>query len=104
MYTVSETGIFQRYADEIWAEDERLGFIHWIAQNPFAGDVIPGAQGIRKVRWKSSGRGKRGGARVIYYNMLDDGHIWLLIVYTKAKFDNLDNATLLKLKEAMKDG
>jgi hypothetical protein len=48
--------------------------------------------------------GKRGGARVIYYNRLDDGLIWLLIAYTKAKFDNLPTAFLNALKEAIKDG
>ncbi|WP_223302654.1 hypothetical protein [Halotalea alkalilenta] len=48
--------------------------------------------------------GKRGGARVIYYNTLDDGTIWLLIVYTKAKFDNLPAALLNQLKEEIEHG
>lgn len=43
--------------------------------------------------------GKRGGARVIYYNVLDDGQIWLLIAYTKSKFDNLPVAFLRALRE-----
>jgi hypothetical protein len=66
--TVAETAIFQRYAANIWNEDELNEFITWIAANPTAGDVIPGSGGCRKVRWASSGRGKRGGARVIYFN------------------------------------
>jgi hypothetical protein len=72
-----------------------------LAQNPLAGDVIQGAGGLRKVRWSRSGMGKRGGARVIYYNLLEDGCIWLLIVYTKAKFDSLPTEFLVKLKEAI---
>ena len=44
--------------------------------------------------------GKRGGARVVYYNILDDGEIWLLIVYSKAKFDNLPTAFRKQLKAA----
>lgn len=48
--------------------------------------------------------GKRGGARVIYYNTLDEGLIWLLIVYTKAKFDNLPTALLNQLKEEIDHG
>ncbi|WP_081729307.1 helix-turn-helix domain-containing protein [Pseudomonas sp. QTF5] len=48
-----------------------------------------GSGGLRKVRWSRSGMGKRGGTRVIYYNTLSEGSIWLLIAYTKTKFDNL---------------
>lgn len=104
MYTVIETPTFQRYANEIWQDDERQAFITWIAENPLAGDVIVGTQGLRKVRWSRGGMGKRGGARVIYYNTLEDGSIWLLIAYTKAKFDNLPTELLNKLKEALNHG
>jgi len=38
--TVAETAIFQRYASEVWSDAERIEFIHWIAANPEAGDVI----------------------------------------------------------------
>ena len=72
--------------------------MNWIALNPLAGDVIPGSGGIRKVRWAASGRGKRGGARVIYFNVMKQGTIWLLMVYTKAKFDNLPLRLLKELK------
>ena len=71
MHTVAETEIFQRYAASIWSETERLEFIEWTAANPLAGDVIPGSGGCRKVRWAHAGMGKRGGARVIYFNVLD---------------------------------
>ena len=104
MYTVIETGTFLRYAANIWSEDERAALINLIATNPLAGEVIPGTGGIRKVRWSRSGMGKRGGARVIYYNLLDNGEIWLLIAYTKAKFDNLPAAFLNELKEVIHHG
>ena len=48
--------------------------------------------------------GKPGGARVIYYNMLDDGEIWLLNTYTKAKFDNLPASFLNQLREEIDRG
>jgi hypothetical protein len=47
--------------------------------------------------------GKRGGARVIYFNGAD-GRIWLLIVYTKAKFDNLPVEFLTKLRREVENG
>lgn len=103
MHTVAETEIFQRYAAAIWSESERLEFIEWIAANPLAGDVIPGSGGCRKVRWSRAGMGKRGGARVIYFNV-QDGCIWLLIVYAKAKFDKLPAEFLAKLKVEVEHG
>ena len=102
MRTVAETPIFQRYASEVWLEAERVEFVNWIAANPEAGDVIRGSGGCRKVRWTSAGQGKRGGARVIYFNANTET-IWLLIVYKKAKFDNLPTAFLAELKQGVED-
>ena len=85
MRTVIETQTFQKQARKNLSQEERLGFIDWIAQNPLAGDVIPGAEGARKVRWVASGRGKRGGARVIYFNIDAREVILLVAVYAKAE-------------------
>ena len=60
MRTVIETPTFQKQAAKIWTDDERLAFIDWIAANPLVGDVIPNADGARKVRWSTTGNGKRG--------------------------------------------
>ncbi len=103
MNTVSETPIFQKYAEEVWSESERSEFINWIAANPYAGDVVPGSGGCRKVRWTRQGMGKRGGARVIYFNEIE-GRIWLLIVYSKSKFDNLPAEFLAQLKSEVENG
>lgn len=99
MLTVIETDEFSVWAAKVWSESEREAFVDWIAANPEAGDVIPGSGGCRKVRWSRAGMGKRGGARVIYYLRLANGEVVLLIVYAKAKFDNISAAVLAKLKE-----
>jgi len=104
MYTVIETNIFVRAASEIWTEAERVSFINWLAINPKAGDVIPGAGGCRKVRWARAGMGKRGGTRVIDFNYLRQGEIWLLMIYVKAKFDTLPASFLSQLREAIEHG
>lgn len=104
MFTVIETPVFQRCAKEVWTDEELDLFKVWIANHPLAGDVIPGAGGLRKVRWSRAGMGKRGGARVIYFNRLDDGVIALFIVYAKAKFDKLPVEFLLRLKKEFEDG
>lgn len=87
--TVIETPTFQKQAEKLWSEDERLAFINWIAENPLAGDVIPGADGARKVRWGRAGSGKSGGARVIYFNLTEQEVVLLLAVYAKADRANM---------------
>ena len=101
--TVAQTPVFQKHAARVWSDEELDLFVNWIALNPLAGDVIPGSGGIRKVRWSASGRGKRGGARVIYFNVMEQGTIWLLTVYAKAKFDNLPLSLLKELKNEIEE-
>lgn len=100
MLTVIETPVFRRMVDGVWSESECEAFIAFISDNPLAGDVIPGAGPLRKVRWKRDGMGKRGGARVIYYLRLANGEVVLVAVYAKAKFDNMPVEILKSWKEA----
>ena len=96
MRTVIETPTFQKQAERLWSEDERLAFIDWIAANPLAGDVIPGADGARKVRWSRAGKGKSGGARVIYFNLTEQEVVLLIAAYAKADRDNMLPADIKK--------
>lgn len=89
MRTVVETPTFQKQAEAMWSADERASFIDFIAENPDTGDVIPGAEGARKVRWTRPGLGKRGGARVIYFHLVGDEVVLLVMVYAKAKRENV---------------
>ena len=89
MFTVIETPTFQKQADKVWSKEERHAFIDWIAANPQAGDVIPGADGARKVRWAVQGKGKRGGARVIYFNLSENELVLLVAVYAKSEQSNV---------------
>lgn len=89
MRTVVETAEFQKQAKTVWSEVEREAFIDWIAVNPDAGDVIPGADGARKVRWSRAGMGKRGGVRVIYFHLTEEEIVLLVMVYAKAARANV---------------
>ncbi len=89
MQTVVETKLFSRRADALLSPDERLDLIAYLALHPMAGDVIPGAGGIRKLRWQLDGRGKRGGARVIYYTYDEEHPIFALLIYGKNEADDL---------------
>ena len=84
MQTVAETPTFSRQADKLFSEDERRAVIDYLAEHPLAGDEIPGTGGVRKVRFGTSGRGKRGGVRVIYFHAGGGMPIYALLAYSKS--------------------
>ena len=88
MRTVIETPIFQKQAEKVWTEAERLEVIDWIAANPVAGHVNPGAGGARNVRGGRAGAGK-GDVRVIYFNLTKQGTVVLTMLYAKSDRANI---------------
>lgn len=66
-------------------------------------DLIPGAGGMRKLRWAASGRGKSGGARVITYWHCEGCPIYLITIYLKNERANLSRAEINSLHDAAKD-
>ena len=83
MQTVAEAPIFSRQTEKLFSEDEKRELIDFLAENPLAGEEIPGTGGVRKVRFAASGRGKRGGARVIYYYLDDTMPLYALLANAK---------------------
>ncbi len=65
---------------------------------PESGDLIRGSGGLRKLRCAGSGRGKRGGLRVIYYWHVPGSTILFLLAYPKNAQGNLTPAQLKFLK------
>lgn len=66
--------------------------------NPAAGDVIIGSGGLRKIRWRTASRGKRGGIRVIYYWFVRDDELFMLLAYGKNEKDDLSARELSVLR------
>ncbi len=81
--SVVETPEFLAATKRIMDEQERSQLVDHLARNPLAGDLIPGTGGVRKLRWALEGRGKRGGARVVYYYHSDAMPIFALTAYAK---------------------
>ena len=97
-----EAPIFSKLVYEYLNEDEYAALQWTIALRPKAGNVIPGSNGLRKLRWSSKGRGKRGGTRIIYYYQQDKNEkIWLITIYAKNEAENIPAKTLRLIKEAL---
>ena len=98
-----EAPAFSRYRDDYLNDEGFRELQGSLARNPEAGDLVPGAGGIRKLRWKDSRRskGKRGGLRVIYYCFLSDEEIWLLTLYDKDEVADLKKDEKDQLRRAL---
>ena len=90
--TVIELPDFARDAERIWSEDERTDFTDYIARCPEAGAVVRGTGGVRKVRWAAKGKGKRGGARVIYFYYTPESPLYLVAAYAKGEREDITEA------------
>jgi mRNA-degrading endonuclease RelE of RelBE toxin-antitoxin system len=87
-----ETPIFTDDLLRLLSDEEYAEFQAFLALNPTSGDVIQQTGGLRKIRWASKGKGKRGGVRVIYYYLMANSQIRLLLIYQKGIQDNLTDA------------
>src|SRR5210317_454466 len=98
-----EVSSFARTKEGLLEEDELRQLQISLLLNPETGKVIPGSGGLRKLRWRGSGRGKRGGIRVIYYWIQQKERIYLLIAYAKNKQEDLSTDQLKVLKSVIRD-
>jgi len=99
MFHFVETTLFTRLVRECLSDDEYARLQQALMADPQIGDVIPGSGGVRKMRWRVAGRGKRGGIRVIYFLRLMQGQIWLLTLYAKNVTDTIPAHVLKRIKD-----
>lgn len=92
MHTIIELPEFIRKSQGLFADEERLSLINYLATHPQTGDLIQGAGGIRKLRWAIKGKGKSGGARVIYYYYNESMPLFLLTAFGKNEKANISPA------------
>ncbi len=103
MILFKESPLFTKLIEK-YLDDDDYAALQWaLSLHPDAGNVIPGSGGLRKLRWKIRGRGKRGGYRIIYYWRSRQGEIWLLTMYAKHEAENIPAHILRKIKEEFAD-
>jgi hypothetical protein len=90
--TVVETERFLKDTKPLMSDTERAALVAFVGANSEAGEIIPETGGVRKIRWALAGRGKRGGARVIYYYHSKRMPAFLLAAYAKNEKADLSNA------------
>ena len=90
--SVVETPEFLTATRRIMDDEERAVLIDYLAYNPSAGDLVRGTGGVRKLRWGLPGRGKRGGARVIYFYHSPEMPLFALTAFAKNQRADLSQA------------
>lgn len=81
--TVLQLSKFKAEATKLIGPEGIEAVAKYLVDRPDAGIVIPGAGGARKLRWAAKGKGKRGGARIIYLYVVIATRVYLLRCYTK---------------------
>ena len=97
-----ETSIFTQLVTEAMDDDSYQKLQVHLVEHPDAGDLIQHSGGLRKIRWAGSGRGKRGGSRIIYYWDLGD-RILMVYLYRKNERSDLTPAQLKVLRSIVEE-
>ncbi len=96
--SIIELPPFSKKAPNILTKKELDKLYDYIKLNPEKGNIIPGTGGIRKLRWSSDNKGKRGGSRIIYFYSIVGSTIYLITCYTKNDQSDLSNDAKKKYK------
>lgn len=100
---IKETHIFTRIIQELMPDNEYINLQERLVNDPKLGDVIRGGGGLRKIRWRVSGSGKRGGVRVIYYHLAIEHQIYMIYAYKKNSQSDLTKDQLKQLRDVVQE-
>jgi len=100
---IIETSVFTRQVRALLSDDEYHDLQIALVNRPDAGAVMIGSGGLRKIRWATQGKGKRGGSRVIYYWAVAQDQLLMLLIDSKSERDDLTSDQLNLLKKIVEE-
>lgn len=103
---------FDRAWNKLGLTDEDLQFLQTTIMNdPTIGPVIPGTNGLRKLRIAFPNRGKSGSGRVCYVDFVEAEVTYLITIYAKNEQENISKSDanlfaklITKIKNNLKEG
>ena len=98
-----ETKLFSKKLSTLLADEEYRELQAFMLEKPESGDIIKGSGGVRKLRWKGEGRGKRGGLRIIYYLEVPKSCFLMLTMYAKNDLEDLTQNEIKLLKKIVEE-
>lgn len=101
MFIFVEHPTFTKQLEVLFSDNEYCQFQVELVSTPNAGDLIPGLHGLRKIRWRAKGKGKRGGARIIYLLIPKRGIIYLFYAYTKGDISDMSPEQKKRMAKAV---
>ncbi len=102
LITIVELPDFQKHSAKTLNAKERDDLLYYLSEHPASGDLIPGSGGVRKLRWKSKGKGKSGGSRIIYYYHNEEVPLFLLTMFSKNERVNISSSEKKDLSKLVK--
>jgi hypothetical protein len=103
MFSFVETELFSRLVGDCISDEEYRQVQLELIRNPEIGVVIRGSGGVRKLRWRARGRGKRGGCRIIYFVRHSESVFWMLTIYPKNVRDSIPGHLLKKIRQEIEN-
>ncbi len=98
---IFETSVFTKRINALLGDEKYRILQNTLVEMPNSGKIIQGSGGIRKIRWGGSGRGKKGGVRIIYYWATKHNQIFMLYAFAKNVRDDLTKDQLSMLRKAV---
>ena len=99
MFSFIETRLFTQLVQDYLSDEEYRQVQLELIKNPELGVVVRGSGGVRKLRWRAHGRGKRGGYRIIYFIYRAKEVIWMLTIYPKNVRDSIPGHVLKQIRQ-----
>ncbi len=94
---------FTDIIEKIASDEELLSLQMELVENPIKGKLVQKTGGARKIRMAVGGKGKSGGARVIYYFQDKNNIIWMLTAYRKSEKTDLTQSEVYDIAEIIRE-